>query len=49
MRRPVVNSIGGRRSKVGSKRRDQKYFSRTGDGVHHINLNEMVHRGGIRL
>lgn len=49
MRRPVVNSVGGRRHKVRSRRGDQKYFSRTGDGVHHINLHEMVHRGGIRL
>lgn len=49
MRSPVVNESGGYRRKVGSKRRDQKYFSRTGDGTHKINLRSFVHRGGIRL
>lgn len=47
LRHPVVG--GGSRHAVGSARKDQKYFSKTGGMSHNVNLRRIPMRGGYRL
>lgn len=47
--RIVKNNMNSSRKSISGVSKDKRVFSRTADGVHHLNLRANPMRGGYRL